>query len=99
LKILLLLLAGCLVSFGADARIHRDAKAVAEFKREHPCPATGATRGPCKGWIVDHHQALCVGGRDEPANMRWQTVEAARAKDKWECRPGWEAKLQEIDHG
>ncbi len=86
-----------MLAIGAQARIHRDHKAIAEFKREHPCPSTGQTRGACPGWIVDHHQALCVGGADTAANMRWQTVEAAKAKDRWECRPGWEAKLQALE--
>ncbi len=38
------------------------------------------------GWVVDHIIALCKGGKDEPANMQWQTIADAKAKDKWECK-------------
>lgn len=64
----------------------RQASAVAEFKRQQPCPATGKTRGTCPGYIVDHIEPLCAGGADAPANMQWQTVEDAKAKDKHEHR-------------
>ena len=78
----------------ADARIKRSQSAKVEFKAEHPCPSTGRRKGPCKGYVIDHHVALCVGGPDTPANMRWMAVEAAKAKDRWECRPGWEERLR-----
>jgi hypothetical protein len=52
--------------------------------KSYPCPSTGRTSGACPGYVVDHVQALKHGGRDEPSNMQWQTVEAAKAKDKWE---------------
>lgn len=64
----------------------RSAKAVAEFKRAHPCPATGARRGACPGYVVDHIHPLCAGGPDTPANMQWQTVHDARLKDRDERR-------------
>lgn len=76
----------------AQAAHHRSSWARAEFEREHPCPSTGRTKGSCPGWIIDHRQALCVDGRDEPANMQWMTVADAKAKDRWECRPGWEKR-------
>lgn len=56
------------------------------FQRAHPCPSTGRKRGPCPNYRVDHVRALCVGGADDPSNMQWQTVEAAKSKDKWECK-------------
>jgi hypothetical protein len=52
----------------------------------HPCPVTGAPSGKCPGYVIDHIQALAVGGADDPSNMQWQTKEAAKAKDKWERR-------------
>lgn len=58
----------------------------AAFMRENPCPATGKSRGVCPGWIIDHIAALCAGGADHPANMQWQTVDEAKAKDKEERR-------------
>jgi len=77
-----LVLAIC--SCPADAKQHRSYEAKAEFKRLHPCPANGHTRGPCPGYIVDHVKALKRGGADDPSNMQWQTIEESKAKDKWE---------------
>jgi hypothetical protein len=68
----------------ADAGTKRSQSAKVEFKREHPCPATGAIKGPCKGYVIDHVNPLACGGRDRPENMQWQTVSAAKEKDKWE---------------
>jgi hypothetical protein len=67
-----------------DARIKRSQSAKVEFKREHPCPANGATKGPCKGYVIDHVNPLACGGPDRPENMQWQTVAEGKAKDKWE---------------
>jgi hypothetical protein len=41
------------------------------------------------GYVVDHIVPLACGGADSPSNMQWQTVAAAKAKDKVErkgCR-------------
>lgn len=73
----------------AFARIDRDRAQVRAFRAEHPCPATGRTRGACPGWHVDHVIALCSGGADRPHNMQWITREAHREKtavDVRECR-------------
>ena len=77
------------LSMPADARIKRSQSAKVEFKYQHPCPATGARKGPCKGYIIDHVKPLACGGADAPSNMQWQTKADAKAKDKWErkgCR-------------
>lgn len=61
------------------------------FKAEHPCPANGARRGHCPGYIIDHIKPLACGGADDPSNMQWQTEADAKAKDRWErrgCRRG-----------
>jgi hypothetical protein len=50
----------------------------------HPCPATGQPNGACPGFVIDHVRSLHRGGADAPENMQWQTVEAAKAKDKME---------------
>lgn len=68
----------------ADARIARSYAAKVAFVKTHACPSTGLHKLPCKGWIIDHVKALACGGADNKANMQWQTVAAAKAKDKWE---------------
>lgn len=55
-----------------------------QFQRLHPCPATGKPSGACPGYVVDHVVALKHGGSDEPANMQWQTIAEAKAKDRIE---------------
>ena len=52
-------------------------------------PATNQTTGPCPGYIKDHIVPLACGGPDSVANLQWQTIAEAKAKDKWErmdCR-------------
>ena len=65
-------------------RIKRNPQAKNQFRRGHPCPATGRTSGHCPGYVIDHVRALKHGGADDPSNMQWQTVAAARAKDRTE---------------
>ena len=68
----------------AKGRIKRDPKAKSEFKHTHPCPATGKSGGKCQGFVIDHVNPLKRGGADAPFNMQWQSVEAAKAKDRIE---------------
>jgi hypothetical protein len=68
----------------ASGRIARSSTARRAFRSYNPCPATGATKGPCPGYMIDHIQALKHGGADSPDNMQWQTREAAKAKDRVE---------------
>jgi hypothetical protein len=75
-----------ILSLPCFATTKRSAKSRYDFRKTHPCPATGKTRGACPGWVIDHKRALCVGGLDAPSNMHWQTVADAKAKDKWECK-------------
>lgn len=77
-------LATVALSFNAEARIKRRQIAKVEFKYQHPCPATGARKGPCKGYVIDHINPLACGGPDTPVNMQWQTIAEGKAKDKWE---------------
>lgn len=65
-------------------RIKRSSSAKRAFERQMPCPSTGKVRGGCPGYIVDHVRPLECGGADAPSNMQWQTVAAAKAKDKTE---------------
>lgn len=66
------------------ARQQRSHRVIAEFKRAHPCPATGKTRSACPGFVIDHIIALACNGDDLPTNMQWQTTADAKAKDRWE---------------
>lgn len=70
----------------ADAAQVRSKAARLAFVKATACPATGLHKLPCKGWIIDHRVALCVGGADKPTNMQWMTVADAKAKDRWECK-------------
>lgn len=83
-KLLALALLACALPVMATP-IHRSTKAINDFKRTHACPATGvASTKPCKGYVIDHIVPLACLGPDAPSNMQWQTVAAAKAKDKWE---------------
>jgi len=69
-----------------SAREYRSREVTREFQREHPCPSTGKTNGACPGYRNDHIVPLGCGGPDEVSNLQWQTVAAAKAKDRWEVR-------------
>jgi hypothetical protein len=70
----------------ASAKEDRSREVTREFQREQPCPATGGRRGRCPGYIKDHIVPLARGGPDAVENMQWQTVAAAKAKDRCERR-------------
>ncbi len=73
---------GCARS--SKGKIARSPRAKRDFQQTHPCPATGATSGGCKGYVGDHVVPLKRGGADSPSNMQWQTKAEAKAKDKVE---------------
>ena len=60
---------GCLFKPGPQSP-----KAKREFRRRHPCPATGKVRGACPGWQIDYAVPLCCGGKNQWSNMRWLSV-------------------------
>jgi len=68
----------------ASASEYRSSTVKHEFQRQHPCPSTRRTTGACPGYVKDHIRALACGGPDSVENMQWQTVAAAKAKDRWE---------------
>lgn len=59
-------------------RIARSSSAKREFEKE-----TGYPNGR-PGWVIDHVVPLKRGGADAPSNMQWQTVAAAKSKDRVE---------------
>jgi len=74
----------------ADGRIKRSSAAKNDFKQSNPCPNGVRRSGSCPGYVIDHINPLACGGADAPYNMQWQTVQAAKAKDKTErdnCQP------------
>ena len=75
--IALVALAACASQAADRSRVVR-----AEFVRSNPCPATGAKRGPCPGWQVDHKISLCSGGADALDNLEWITVVRHREKTR-----------------
>lgn len=82
-------LAMAMLAPSVEARIERDRAQVRAFRADHPCPATGRTRGACPGHHVDHIVPLCAGGADRPENMQWISKEDHRWKtfvDVRECR-------------
>jgi hypothetical protein len=85
MRLIAMAMAVALIAAGhASASEHRSRAVVREFQREHPCPSTGLTSGPCPGYRKDHIVPLACGGPDAASNMQWQTVAQARAKDAWE---------------
>ena len=52
-------------------------------KRQQFLDQTGYPDGR-KGYVVDHVKPLYRGGADAPSNMQWQTIDAAKAKDRIE---------------
>lgn len=85
---LLLLITPAMITLANDRIIHphRSSTVLHAFQHGHPCPSTGSTRGACPGYVKDHVRALCDGGADAVANLQWQTVADAKAKDRTECR-------------
>lgn len=75
-----------LLSLPMFAATKRSAKARYDFRKSHPCPATGKTRGACSGYVIDHVVPLCAGGVDRPENMQWQSGADAKRKDVIEKR-------------
>jgi hypothetical protein len=62
----------------SNGRIVRSESARHDFMKQ-----TGYPHGR-PGYVIDHVTPLAKGGADSPSNMQWQTVAAAKAKDKWE---------------
>ncbi len=81
-----LLLLGALLFISDALATERSKKAIHDFRKDHPCPATGKTRGACPGYVIDQIKPLCAGGSDRPSNMQWQDIQAAKKKDRLEAQ-------------
>jgi hypothetical protein len=46
-------------------------------------PFHGLPSGACPGYRKDHVVPLACRGPDTVANLQWQTIRDARAKDRW----------------
>lgn len=90
-QVLAALAAAAQMGVASGATVSAMSAAEADFRSKNACPATGFSRGPCKGYVVDRIVPPICGGAEAASNMQWQTVAQARAKDRWErigCRPG-----------
>ena len=73
-------------SIFSEAKTIRDQSQVRAFRTDNPCPSTGAIRGRCFGYEVDHIIPLCAGGEDRPSNMQWLRIEDHKQKTKKDVR-------------
>src|SRR5207248_11074456 len=69
-----------------SAKEHRSREVTREFQREHPVLQRGSQAALVLVTARDHVLPLACGGPDAVSNMQWQTVAAAKAKDRWEVR-------------
>ena len=83
---LTIVIVSAVASTPLSAKEHRSREVTREFQQEHPCPSTGRTSGACPGYRKDHIKPLACGGPDAVSNLQWQTIAAARAKDRWETK-------------
>ena len=71
-------------SLSIEAKQNRSNHAIKQFKLQNLCPTSGRHKGRCDGYVIGHVIPLACGGLDSPKNMQWQTMQEARAKDRWE---------------
>lgn len=73
----------------SDGTIARSTSVIAAYRKLYPCPATGKTTGPCKGWAINHMIPLAKGGCDSVINMAWLPVEVKSCSKDY-CVDRWE---------
>lgn len=80
-RIVLALLILSTPALGAE----RSSAVRAAFQAANPCPANGATKGNCPGYVADHIVSLCWDPKgDVVRNLQWQTIEDGKKKDVFE---------------
>lgn len=90
---LLLALSLTVSNVGASCPMpNRSQRVIYEFRKQHPCPATGVTTGACPGWEVDHVIPLACCGKDELINLRWLESDLHRLRHQrglqcWKFKP------------
>jgi hypothetical protein len=83
---LLLAMSLVLAYLPTEARTKRSQSAIVEFKQQHPCPANGATKGPCKGYVIDDAKAIACGVLTHPAICSGRPVLMPRLKTSGSVR-------------
>lgn len=78
--------AHAIIARDANGKISRSAALIKSFRAANPCPGTGKIQKTCPGYVIDHILPLCGYGTDTMDNLQWQSVTAAKAKDKLEIR-------------
>lgn len=85
----------CALSTFAGGNVNGSQSALFEFKRQYPCPATGSTKGACKGYLISHVTPLACGGTDQLENLQWQMIAQAKLKNKSEVKACGKSKTLE----
>ena len=83
---------------GTAYSLPRDETQKQAFRRNNPCPSTGAKKGACPGYQVDHKKALMNGGKDKPENMQWLSEQQHAKKTKQdiaECKDSYSCKSKQ----
>ena len=76
----------------SNGEIIRRADVLAAFRKAHPCPSTGLTKGACNGWAKDHVIPLSKNGCDEVGNLQWLPLEIKSCAGKF-CKDRWERNV------
>lgn len=51
-------------------------------QKPNPCASNGRHAGLCPGYVIDHIEPLCAGGRDHESNIQWPTIAEAKIRDR-----------------
>jgi hypothetical protein len=79
-----------------QGRYKRSTTAKNNFKREHPCPATGKSSGSCPGYVIGHINPLECGGADAQFNMQWQTIAEGKRRIRQSGTAGCKQRFEHL---